>query len=231
MLKSGVGSNYITIGIFDSGVGGTSIQKEIKKILPNIKIVYLADTKNFPYGSKTPAQIKKIAIANSRYLISKGAKLIVVACNTATVVAIRTLKETFPDTPFVGVEPAVKPAGKISKKGIVILSSPKATKSTQLKYLIDKYVHGVKVVNIGSLELVKAIEESESEEKIINILKKTLPANILSQADVLVLGCTHFPLAGNIIKKYVGGKITVIDSGKAVARRVKNLLFSEVGNI
>jgi glutamate racemase len=214
----------ITIGIFDSGLGGTSIQKEIKKALPNINIIYLADTKNFPYGNKTFKKLKEIAIENTKYLISKGAKLIVVACNTATVVAIKTLRNTFPNISFVGVEPAVKPAGLIAKKGIIILSSPKATKSVQLKILIQKFVKKVEVINIGSLDLVLAIEQNKGKNDINKILNRIFPKKVLSKTDVLVLGCTHFPLIKGLIKKHVGPKIKVVDSGAAVARRVKNQL-------
>ena len=109
------------IGIFDSGIGGRSIEKEIKKLLPGVKTIYLADTKNFPYGEKTPEQIGKIAVENTRYLLGRGADLVVVACNTATVHAIGYLRKVFPEVSFVGVEPAVKPAGEIAKKGIIIL--------------------------------------------------------------------------------------------------------------
>ena len=209
------------IGIFDSGIGGKSIQKEIEKLLPEAKIEYLADKKNFPYGTKSPSQIRKIAKTNTEYLINKGANLIVVACNTATVHAINYLRETFPATTFVGVEPAVKPAGLFGKRGVIILSSPKATQSEQLQTLINKYLIGRKIFNIGSLELVEAVENNSSSETIKTILSKILPVNILKGSDVIVLGCTHFPLIKNEIAKFVGKKIKIIDSGKAVAKQVK----------
>ncbi|MCX6726017.1 MAG: glutamate racemase [Candidatus Shapirobacteria bacterium] len=209
------------IGIFDSGIGGNCIKREIEKLLPEEKIIYLADKNNFPYGTKSLSQIRKIAVKNTNYLINKGAKLIVVACNTATVHAINYLRKNFPNITFIGVEPAVKPAGLISKRGIIILSSPKAAKSKQLLNLMNKYTKGRKVFNIGSLELVKAVENKLGNKEIKMILEKTLPEKILNQSDVLVLGCTHFPLIKNEIKKYVGKKIKIIDSGKAVAKQVK----------
>jgi len=212
------------IGIFDSGIGGRSIEKEIKKTLPRYKTIYLADSKNFPYGEKTPLQLKKIAASNTRYLLRKGADLIVVACNTATVHAIGDLRKRFPDVPFVGVEPAVKPAGVIAKKGIIILSSPRATKSKQIALLIKKFVRGVKVYNIGSIELVRAVEEHWDGKKIKRILEKVLPKKLTSKCDVLVLGCTHFPLIKDKLQKHVGKGIKIIDSGEAVARRVKFLV-------
>ncbi len=224
MVKSLVDTK--TIGIFDSGIGGKSIEAEIKKLLPKVKRIYLADTKNFPYGEKSPNQIKKIAVENTNYLLGKGADLIVVACNTATVHSIKHLREVFPKVQFVGVEPAVKPAALISKKGIIILSSPKATESKGLLTLIRKYAKNVKVFNIGSLELVEAVENGLGNSEINKILQKHLPKKILDESDVLVLGCTHFPLIKGIIQKYVGNRIKVIDSGEAVARRVEALLNS-----
>jgi len=195
------------IGIFDSGIGGLSVKKEIEKLLPEEEIFYLADKENFPYGEKAPSQIRKIAEKNTQYLIDRGAEIIVVACNTATVHAIAYLRKRFPYVSFVGVEPAVKPAGLASKKGVIVLSSPKATRSRQLHKLFNKWAKGVKVFNIGSLELVEAVEKKLGSERIKIILGKKLPKKILNQSDVLVLGCTHFPLIKNEIAKYVGKKL------------------------
>ncbi len=212
------------IGIFDSGIGGLSVVEEIKKILPNESIVYFADKDNFPYGEKTPKQIRKLSKRNVEWLLSKKVKLIVVACNTATVNAISFLRQEFPQISFVGMEPAIKPAAQMSKKGIIVLSSPKASKSKQLELLIKKYTKGIKVFNIASLELVQAVEEKWNDEKIKKVLEKILPQKVLDQVDVLVLGCTHFPLIKKLIQKFVGKNIKIIDSGKAVAKRVKIVL-------
>ncbi|MCX6704998.1 MAG: glutamate racemase, partial [Candidatus Woesebacteria bacterium] len=116
--------NKNPIGIFDSGIGGLSVVRQIKKVLPNESIIYLADKANFPYGEKTPGQIRKLSEKNVKWLLTQRAKLIIVACNTVTVNAISLLRQRFPLTGFVGMEPAIKPAAKESKKGIIILSSP-----------------------------------------------------------------------------------------------------------
>jgi glutamate racemase len=216
--------NKNPIGIFDSGIGGLSVVRQIKKVLPNESIICLADKANFPYGEKTPEQIRKLSEKNVKWLLTQKAKLIVVACNTATVNAISLLRQWFPLTGFVGMEPAIKPAVRESKKGIIILSSPRATKNKQLYYLIKKYVKEVKVFNIGSLELVQAVEEQWNSSKIGITLKKLIPQKILNQTDILVLGCTHFPLIKSQIQKFVGKDIKVIDSGEAVAKRVKAVL-------
>lgn len=216
--------NKRPIGVFDSGIGGLSVIEEIKKILPNESIAFLADKDNFPYGEKTSEQIKKISKRNATWLLKKKVKLIVVACNTATVNAISYLRQEFPQISFVGMEPAIKPAAKIAKKGIIILSSPKAAQSKQLDDLIKRYAKGIKVFNVASLELVQAVEEKWSDEEIKQVLEETIPQEILNQADVLVLGCTHFPLIKNQIQKFFGKDIIIIDSGEAVANRVKTVL-------
>ena len=216
--------NKNPIGIFDSGIGGLSVVRQIKKVLPNESIIYLADKANFSYGEKTPEQIRKLSEKNVKWLLAQKAKLIVVACNTATVNAISFLRQRFPSIVFVGMEPAIKPAAEESKKGIIILSSPRAAKSQQLDSLIKKYAQGAKIFNIGSLELVQAAEEQWKVNKIEIVLEKLLPRKILNQTDTLVLGCTHFPLIKDQIQKFVGGKIKVIDSGEAVAERVKTVL-------
>ena len=202
------------VGIFDSGIGGRSIEKEIKKILPKIKTIYLKDSKNFPYGDKTPVQIRKIALGNTKYLLDRESDLIVVACNTATVHAISHLRKLFPKVNFVGVEPAIKPALEISKKRVIVLSSPMTTKRIQNSL----------VYKVSSLDLVCAIEKKASKHEINKILENALPKKILKNSDVLVLGCTHFPLIRSKIQKFVGPKVKIIDSGQAVAKRVQYLL-------
>ena len=216
--------NKNSVGIFDSGIGGLSVVWQIKKLLPNESIIYLADKANFPYGEKTPTQIREISERNVKWLLNQKVKLIVVACNTATVNAISFLRQKYPWISFVGMEPAIKPAAEQSKKGIIILSSPKATKSKQLSLLINKYARGVKVFNIGSLELVKAVEERWDSDKIKKVLKGSIPQKVLYQVDILVLGCTHFSLIRDRIQKIVGQNITIIDFGEAVAKRVKAIL-------
>jgi len=216
--------NNKPIGIFDSGIGGLSLIKKIKKVLPKESITYLADNLNFPYGNKTPHQLRIISEKNVKWLLSQKAKLIVIACNTATVNSINYLRSIFPESSFVGLEPAIKPAAKLCKKGIIILSSPKSTTSKQLNLLIKKFAKNKKVFNLGSLKLVRAVEQSCSTAKTSKILKDILLKQTLNRADIIVLGCTHFPLIHDQIQKFVGENIKIIDSGEAVAKRIKTLL-------
>jgi len=219
--------NNFPIGIFDSGVGGLSIFQEVKKELPKESIVYLADRGNFPYGRKTTKQLKKIAKNNVQFLLKKKAKLIVVACNTATVKTLSFLRRKFPQVQFVGLEPAIKPAGLISKKGVLVLASPQASKSKQVKMLIKKYIKNKNIFNIGCLSLVEAIEHNIKKESLKKILKKCIKKEILDRIDVIVLGCTHFPLVKNEIKLWVGKRVKIVDSGKAIVQRIKLLLKTQ----
>lgn len=217
--------NKKVIGVIDSGIGGLSIVREINKLLPDLSVNYLQDKENFPYGDKTPDQLKRVLSKNVAKLLEQKPELIVIACNTATVNTIIFLRQKFPNIEFVGLEPAIKPAAKICQKGMIILSSPKTTQSQQLKNLIKLYAKNLKVFNLESLELVKAVEKKWSESKTLKLLKTILPTQILDQADVLVLGCTHFPLIKNIIQKHVSKKIKIVDSSQAVAKQVKKKLL------
>lgn len=215
-----------TIGVFDSGVGGLSVIAEIKKLLPKQKIIFLKDSKNFPYGEKTPAEIRRIARENTAKLIAKKATIIVVACNTATVQAITSLRRRFPKVTFVGMEPAVKPAAKLARKGIIVLASPQALQSQQLERLIKKHASHLPVYQLGSLDLVKAVEENWPQEKLTKLFRKIFSKDILQKSDVVVLGCTHFPLVKNQLQTFLGKKYQIIDSGSAVAKRLFGLFYS-----
>ena len=216
--------NSKPIGIFDSGIGGLSVVREIKKLLPNESIVYLADKKNFPYGESSTKRIKENAEESIRLLLPQNVKLIVIACNTATVNAVTYLRKVFKNIDIVGTEPMINPAAKISKKGIVILSTKKAASSHRIKSLIRIYSNNIKVFNIATRKLSEVIELQSGSDKIYKVLNDTISKKILKETDVAVLGCTHFPLVKDEIQKFVGSDMVIIDSGEAVARRVKFLL-------
>ena len=216
---------HAPIGIFDSGVGGTSIWKEIHALLPNEHTIYLADSKNAPYGNKSAQEIIALSKKNSQRLIDMGCKLIVVACNTATTNAIAVLRNTY-DIPFVGIEPAIKPAalrtttnaiGILATKGT--LSSALFTKTSQL-FAADTTV--TEVVGEG---LVPLIEQGAFESEAMDtLLKKYTQPFIDANIDHLVLGCSHYPYLIPYLKKYLPETVTIIDSGEAVARQTKYLL-------
>ncbi len=213
------------IGIFDSGVGGTSIWKEITQLLPAQATVYLADSRNAPYGNKSKEAIIALSIKNTELLLSYNCKLIVVACNTATTNAIDFLRKKY-SVPFVGIEPAIKPAALQTKTKKVGVLATKGTLSSALFHNTAKlHASGIEILEQEGAGLVELIEKGEyASEAISDLLKRYLYPMLDAGMDCLVLGCTHYPYLLPTIKKILPGHITIIDSGEAVARQTKTLL-------
>ena len=213
------------IGIFDSGIGGTSIWKEINRLLPLEKTIYLSDSKNAPYGQRPTDQIIELAIKNTEFLLNKNCKLIVVACNTATTNAIKYLRETY-QVPFIGIEPAIKPASLKTKTKTIGILATKGTLNSQLFTTtannLDATIVIIEQVGDGLVELIESNMLNSSEMHLL--LKKHLKPFIKNNIDQLVLGCTHYPYLIPQIKNIIGDQITIIDSGEAVAKQTKNIL-------
>lgn len=218
-------SNIKPIGIFDSGVGGTSIFKEINALLPNENSIYLADSKYAPYGNKDKQKIIELSIKNTEYLISKQCKLIVVACNTATTNAISVLRSNY-DIPFIGIEPAIKPAALNTKTKAVGILATKGTLSSELFHkTTDLYSNGIEVIEQVGEGIVPLIENGKtySEEMrtlLMSYMKPMIDANI----DYLVLGCTHYPYLIPILLELLPKHVKIIDSGLAVAKQTQAIL-------
>ena len=211
------------IGVFDSGVGGLSVLKELRKLLPRERYVFVADQANVPYGAKTDRQLKELSRRICSFLMANDAKLIVVACNTATCYAISHLRRLFP-VPFVGTVPAVKPALEHSHTGIVaVVSTPATAKSPMLKRLVSRFSNGQRVVAIGCPGLEESVEcGGLTTRRTAALLDRYLAGVRASGADYLVLGCTHYPFLTEQIKERMD--IPILDSGAAIARRTRFLL-------
>ncbi|WP_343487579.1 glutamate racemase [Allomuricauda sp. d1] len=213
------------IGIFDSGVGGTSIWKEINRLLPNEDTIYLADSKNAPYGEKPKEEILHLSIKNTEFLLEKGCKLIVVACNTATTNAIDYLREHY-DVPFIGIEPAIKPAALQTKTKKVGVLATKGTLASSLFHNTSKlHASGIKVFEKeghGLVELIEAGQLHSPETK--KLLQDYLNPMVEAGIDCLVLGCTHYPYLIPLLQEMLPTNINIIDSGEAVARQAKTVL-------
>jgi len=220
-------SNY-PIGIFDSGVGGTSIFKEIHALLPNENIIYLADSRNAPYGNKTQEEIKDLSIKNTEYLLNKGCKIIVVACNTATTNAITYLRESY-EVPFIGIEPAIKPAALNTKTNAVGILATKGTLSSQLFHKTsDLYANGIKVVEQIGEGIVPLIESGKlNSDEMKDLLQLYLEPMLKANIDYLVLGCTHYPYLIPMLETMLPEGVKIIDSGLAVAKQTKAVLQSQ----
>ena len=213
------------IGIFDSGIGGSSIWKEVIKLVPNEDTIYLADSKNAPYGEKSPDEIISLCIKNTEILISKGCKLIIVACNTATTNAIDYLRKNY-SIPFIGIEPAIKPAALYSKTGAIGILATKGTLTSKLfEKTTSEYTKNITTIEQDGEGLVPLIEDGKLNSPELNELLNTYLKPMLKfNIDHLVLGCTHYPYLIPQIKKIVGKNVVIIDSGEAVAKQTKAIL-------
>jgi glutamate racemase len=222
-------TNNNPIGLFDSGIGGTSIWKEIHNLLPFENTIYLADSKNAPYGQKSKDEIIQLSIKNTEFLLNQNCKIIVVACNTATTNAIKELRAKY-DIPFIGIEPAIKPAALNSQNHVIGILATQGTLNSELFHqTVEKFQHTKIIEQIGH-GLVSLIENGEINSSEMNsllhlYLKPMIEANI----DYLVLGCSHYPYLIPQIKKILPKNIGIIDSGEAVARQTKNVLNEKVG--
>ncbi len=217
--------NQQPIGIFDSGVGGLSVWQTTVRLLPHESVIYLADTRNCPYGPQPVEAIIGHCQRNVEFLLSKNCKLIVVACNTATAAAIEVLRQTY-EIPFVGMEPAVKPAAMFSKTGKIGVLATQGTLNGQLfKNTSEKYARHLEVfVQIGH-GLVELVEngKTDSEEAIV-MLRKYVEPMLRQQVDQIVLGCTHYPFLIGAIKKITGDSVSIVNPAEAVSRQTKRLL-------
>jgi glutamate racemase len=219
--------NNNSVGIFDSGIGGTSIFKEIHALLPHEHIIYLADSKNAPYGNKSEEEILQLSIKNTEFLIKKGCKLIVVACNTATTNAIAFLRDNF-DVPFIGIEPAIKPAALNTQTKAVGILATKGTLSSHLFHkTTDLYANGIKVIEQVGEGIVPLIENGKLDSSEIKALLEIYLEPMLDQnIDYLVLGCTHYPYLIPMLSEMLPEHVKIIDSGLAVAKQTHAVLNS-----
>ena len=217
------------IGIFDSGIGGTSIWNAIHGLLPNEKTIYLADSKNAPYGQKSKAEIIALSKKNTEFLLQMNCKLIVVACNTATTNAIQELRAKY-TVPFIGIEPAIKPAATHSKTHSIGILATQGTLNSELFHKTAEQFHNIKIIEQVGHGLVELIEEGRIDSaEMTQLLQQYLNPMITAKIDFLVLGCSHYPYLIPQIKKILPEHIQIIDSGEAVARQTKNVLNEKIG--
>ena len=214
------------IGFFDSGLGGLCIRDACRRLLPHESTVYIADSANCPYGGKPAAEILELSRSHVNALLSRGCKMVVVACNTATAAAIDELRAEWPAVPFVGLEPAVKPAALRSKSGVVGVLATEGTFHGRLyRETCARFARNTTVLMCVADEFVTLVERGEtSGARALEIVRRRVEPLIAAGADHLVLGCTHFPHLKSLIMEVAAGRATVLDPSDAVARQVKRLL-------
>ena len=222
--------NKAAIGIWDSGIGGLSVHARIQALLPWERLIYVADTAWCPYGTKSIDIIQERSILITRFLLDQGCKLIVVACNTATAAAIKTLRAQFPHVPIVGMEPAVKPAILHTKSGVVgVLATRGTFKGPLYNNTLAAFAGPVRVIEQPGDGWVQAVEEGAYDTpQTREMVKKDLEPMLRQGVDHLVLGCTHYPFLVPVIQDIAGADVTIVDPAPAVAQRVQYLL-SEKG--
>jgi glutamate racemase len=223
MSETGVAN---PIGVFDSGVGGLTVLLEIQRLLPAEDILYLADQAHLPYGNRSDAEILKFSSEISRFLMEHHAKLIVVACNSISAAALKSLRSTYPGIPFVGMEPAVKPAALSSENGVVgVLATPNTLRGELFNRTSARYAGGIELIPVTFEGLVQKIEAGELETTETNsILRSGLEPCLAAGADTLVLACTHYPLVLNVLREIVGPGVQIIDPAPAIAKQVQKVL-------
>lgn len=223
--STGTGLTAQPVGVFDSGVGGLSVVKAIRKLLPHENLLYIADSKNAPYGNKSPEFIRQRCEVLSRFLIQQGAKAIVVACNTATAAAVGSLRRQFA-IPIIGMEPGVKPAISTTVSNTVgVLATESTLASEQFIRLLHRYAANVTVLSQPCPALVTQVERGDLASDTTRLWVAHYTQPLLTQgADTLVLGCTHYPWLSPVIKSIVGPSVSLIDTGPAVARQLQQKL-------
>ena len=219
--------NNNPIGVYDSGFGGLSVWRELHRALPHESLIYLGDGKNCPYGSRPAEEIRTLAEQAVEDLVARGCKMVVVACNTATAAAISHLRERFSAMPIVGLEPAVKPACAMTRSKVVgVIATERSLQGEKFLSTLARYGEGVDVIKAVGRGWVEAVEQCEeqsvaTEQRVREVIEPIIERG----ADVIVLGCTHYPFLKDVVRRVVGDRsVAVIDSGEAVEKRVESLL-------
>lgn len=219
-------SNSDPIGVFDSGVGGLSVLRVLRRKMPQENIIFFGDQGHVPYGARPMKQIQDFSEAITNFLLRHAAKIIVVACNTASAAALKHLRDTFPHVPFVGMEPAVKPAAETTQSGKVgVLATPATFQGALYASVVERFAAGVEIFQDTCPGLVSQIEKGELDTPATRAILETALRPMLEKGiDTVVLGCTHYPFVIPLIEEVAGKHVRVIDPAPAVARQTSRLL-------
>lgn len=211
------------LGVFDSGIGGKAVAESLQKEFPEARVLYVHDREHVPYGSRAEAEIISLTDAAIQPLLKEKCDAIVIACNTATAAAIEVLRARYPDTPFIGLEPMVKPAASLTKSGVVaVCATPYTLSSARYQSLKERFAQGVTVLEPDCSNWARLIEGSELDEQQV---RATVEGVCEAGADVIVLACTHYHWIKEDITRLANGRATVIDPSEAISRRVRDLVY------
>ena len=213
------------IGLFDSGVGGISVLRHMLRLMPEERYLYMGDSANAPYGTKTKEQVRQLSFAVAEKLIDRGIKALVVACNTATSAAINDLRSAYPDLIVVGIEPALKlAADRFPKGNLGVMATPMTLREEKFDLLLHRFDSQCRVSKIPAPGLVELIEQGRGNSAEAEILLRSLLKDYIGNIDALVLGCTHYPFAAEAISRVLGEQVALLDGGDGTARETKRRL-------
>lgn len=220
--------NREVIGVFDSGVGGISVLRELIQIMPNENYLYFGDSVHAPYGTKTLEEVRALTIENVQALLEKGAKSVVVACNTATSAAVAVLRNMYPDLPLVGIEPAIKPAVlACPKQRIVVMATPMTLCQDKFQKLMQKYEDMAQIIPLPCPGLMEFVERGDLDsEELHKYLTELLGEVQEEKIAAIVLGCTHYPFARKMISEVAGKEVSIFDGGNGTAREMHRRLMA-----
>jgi len=220
--------SHAFIAVFDSGVGGVSVLRELLRLMPNERYLYFGDSANAPYGTKTTEEVRRLTFAAAEHLFARGSKALVVACNTATAAAIRELRERYPDRIIIGIEPALKVAADHFPGGeIGVMATPVTLREEKFDTLMHRFTDSCTVHKIPAPGLAELIERGETDGEAIEALLRPLLSPYAGRLDALVLGCTHYPFAAATIQRLLGENTALLDGGAGTARQTKRRLEAE----
>ena len=213
------------IAVFDSGVGGISVLRHLRRELPNERFLYFGDSANAPYGTRPTAEIRDLTLAAAEKLMARGLKALVIACNTATAAAIEALRAKYPDTIVIGIEPALKPAADRFPGGTVgVMATPATLRESKFARLLDRFSRQCRVVKLPAAGLVELVETGKADSPETEALLRPLLAPHAGKLQAVVLGCTHYPFAAKTISDLLGEKTILLDGGPGTARETKRRL-------
>lgn len=217
---------YLPVGVFDSGLGGITVLREIARLMPDEDLIFFGDSINAPYGTKPVEKIREIAMDRAEYLYSKGIKAIVVACNTATSAAIKDLRKKYTDIPVIGIEPALKPAMEVKDNPkVIVMGTPTTIREEKFRKLLSAYEDRGEIIPIACPGLADLIETGDIDGYAIRKYIEDLLFEFKdSGVDVVVMGCTHYPFIGHVVRNYLGQDVQVIDGSLGTARQLKRKL-------
>lgn len=216
---------FSPIGVFDSGVGGISVLRHLRKLLPNERFLYYGDSANAPYGRRSTAQVQQLTLTAAEKMMAHGLKALVVACNTATAAAIRILRQTYPEMIIVGIEPALKPAVDQFPGGrIGVMATEVTLREEKFDFLLRRFETDAAITKIPAPGLVELVESGKADTAETEQRLRSILAPYIGQLDALVLGCTHYPLVAAAIRQVLGPRIVLLDGGEGTARETKRRL-------